>query len=527
MKRRHVLAGAAAVIAAPRLSRAQGKSVLRFVPQADLGFLDPGMTTATVTRNHAMMIFDTLFALDANGDPVPQMIEPTQPEEGGRLWTLTLREGLLFHDGAKVLASDCVASIKRWGRVDPFGKTLLAATEELSAPDDRHIVFRMKKPFPLLPAALAKTIPRTPFIMPARVIPSDPAKPVTEMVGSGPYRYLADERVPGARVVYARNPAYVPLGNGTPGISSGPKRVYFDRVEWQVIPDPATALAAIKQGEVDWWERPFPDLVAAARRDPGLSVDVTNKTGTIAFLQFNNLYPPFDNVAIRRLVQSAIDQSVIAEAIAGSDPAMRGGKTGIFMPGGPMASTAGLEAISGRTDFAALKAEVIAAGYKNERVVMLVGTDSPVNNAASEVVGDILRKMGFNLDYVSSDWASVVQRRASQQPPDKGGWNVFAVSADGDFFTDPTVHPAIRANGREAWIGWPTSVKLEELYAAWFEAPDQANRKRIAEQMQLQTLQDVPYVILGQVFLPTVVRKDIQGVLPGFPKFWSVRKAAG
>ena len=524
MRRRDLLAGGAAVLALPYVARAQGSRVLRFIPQADLAVLDPTITTATVTRNHAFMMFDTLYGLSASGETVPEMVAGHQVEDDGKRWTLTLRDGLAFHDGAPVRAADCVASLRRWGRQDPFGKTLLAATDELSAPDDRTIVFRLKAPFPLLPLALAKTVPRAPLMMPARVIPADAGVAVTEMVGSGPFRFVAAERVPGARVVYERFTGYAPRPDGAPGLSTGPKLVHLDRVEWQVVPDPATALGAVRQGEVDWWERPIPDLLPVARADKALRVEVTNKAGTIAFLQFNHLHPPFDNLAIRKLVQSAVNQPDITEAIGGSDPALRGGRVGIFLPGGPMASEAGLEAMAGRTDFDALKRELAAAGYRNERIVMLVGTDSPVNNAASEVLADTLRKMGFNLDYVSTDWGSVVQRRASQQPADKGGWNLFAVSADGDYFLDPTVAPAIRANGRDAWIGWPTSPRLEELYQAWFMAPDQAARRGIAQEMQVQTLRDVPYVMLAQVFLPTVVRRGITGVLPGFPKFWNVRK---
>jgi len=424
-----------------------------------------------------------------------------------------------------VTPADCIASMQRWGKRDPFGKTLMAAVAEMTPVDDRTIRVVMRKPFALLPQALAKSTPYVPFVMPARLIPADPAKPVTEMIGSGPFRFVAAERVPGARVVYTRFEGYVPRPSGTPGISSGPKTVNFDRVEWQIVPDASTALSALQKGEVDWWERPIPDLLPLARKDAALKVEVTNRAGTIAFLQFNHLFPPFDNLAIRRIVLSAINQAEYAEAIGGSDPSLRGGKVGIFLPGAPMATEAGLEALAGRRDFDALKAELAAAGYKGEKVVMLVGTDSPVNNAASEVTADLLRKMGFNVDYQAMDWGSVVQRRTSQQPSDKGGWNLFAVSADGDFYADPTVVPAIRANGRDAWIGWPDSPKIEALYRAWYLAPDQAARQAIARDLQLQTLADVTWIPVAQVFLPTIVRKDVTGVLPGFVKFWNVNKA--
>ncbi|MCW3477034.1 ABC transporter substrate-binding protein [Limobrevibacterium gyesilva] len=524
MRRRNFLAAGMMTLAAPSLALGQASRVLRVIPQGDLALLDPTITTATVTRNHAFMVFDTLYGLTAEGEPVPEMVAGHRTEDDGKTWILTLRDGLRFHDGEPVRAADCVASLRRWGRTDPFGKTLMAATDELSAPDDRTIRFRLRKPFPLLPLALAKTVPRAPFIMPERLIPAEPGVAIKEMVGSGPFRFVAGERVPGARVVYERFDGYVPRPSGTPGLSCGPKVVHFDRVEWQVIPDAATALGAIQRGEVDWWERPLPDLIPAAHRDRNLKVEVTNRAGTIAFLQFNHLYPPFDNVAIRRLVLSAINQADFTQASGGSDPSLWGGKLGIFLPGAPMASEAGMEAFTGRTDFDALKRELAAAGYKGERVVMLVGTDSPVTNAASEVAADLLRKMGFNVDYQAQDWGSVVQRRTSQQPPERGGWNLFAVSADGDFFLDPTVAPAIRANGKDAWIGWPNSPRIEELYQAWFNAPDQATRQAVARDLQLQTWKDVPYIPVAQVFLPTVVRRDVTGVLPGFVKFWNVKK---
>src|SRR5258708_19488177 len=84
-------------------------------------------------------------------------------------WDLTLREGLLWHDGERVLARDCVASIRRWAARDGFGAELMAATDELSAPDDRTIRFRLSRPFPLLPPAPGKPAIHAPSLMPNRL----------------------------------------------------------------------------------------------------------------------------------------------------------------------------------------------------------------------------------------------------------------------------------------------------------------------------------------------------------------------
>src|SRR5947209_4303333 len=147
-------AAAATLLASPAV--AQRPSVLRFVPQADLAVLDPVYATAYVTRNHAFLVYDTLYGLDESYQAQPQMVEGHVVENNGKLWTLTLRDGLLFHDGQKVLAQDAIASIKRWAARDAFGASLLAATEELSAPSDKQVRFRLKKPFPALPLALGR-----------------------------------------------------------------------------------------------------------------------------------------------------------------------------------------------------------------------------------------------------------------------------------------------------------------------------------------------------------------------------------
>ncbi len=136
------------------------------MPEADLTSLDPIWTTATITGAHALLIYDQLFGQDSNFRATPQMAAGAIAEDDGKTWRITLRDGLLFHDGEQVLARDCAASIRRWGRRDPFGQALLAATDAITAPDDRTLVFRLKQPFPLLPDALASRSPRCPSSCP-------------------------------------------------------------------------------------------------------------------------------------------------------------------------------------------------------------------------------------------------------------------------------------------------------------------------------------------------------------------------
>lgn len=528
MRRRSFVASMGATLAAPRLAAAQGvagRRTLRFVPQADLALLDPIHSVAFVTRNHALLVYDTLYGWDAGLRARPQMADGMPlVEEDGRRVTITLRDGLRFHDGEPVRARDCAASIRRWATRDAFGQALWAATDELAAANDRQLVFRLKQPFPLLPDALAKVGTHLCVMMPERhaALPSSQAVP--EMIGSGPFRYLAAERVAGSRNVYERNADYRPR-QGPASYLSGGKSVHFDRVEWLTIPDGATASAALQRGEVDWWELPAIDLVGPLQRIRGLKVDILDPNGSVGFLRFNCLHPPFDNPAIRRAILRGTDQTNAMTAAAGEDRKYWHTPYGFFAPGSVMASEEGLEAFRSPLDAAATKRALEEAGYKGGRVNLLAATDFPVINAMSEVCGDMLRRAGVNLDYVASDWGTVTQRILKQDPPSQGGWNMMVSWSAGSAQVNPAANNLIRGHGRAALFGWPTIPRLEALRDSWFVAPDDAARAGIGREMQRVAFEQVPYVPLGQFFSPTVLRSELEGMLKGVALFYGIRRA--
>ncbi len=522
--RRTLLGASVAALAAPALGQSNNNKLIRFIPQADLVVLDPMWTTAYVTRNHGFMVFDTLWGMDSAYKPSPQMLAGFKTEDDGKLWTLGLRTGLKFHDGEPVRAQDCVASIKRWAARDAFGQTLMAATDELSAKDDKTIVFQLKRPFPLLPTALGKTQTYPPVIMPERLAATDPGTQVTEMVGSGPFRFKADERVPGARAVYERFGGYVPRDNGTPDMTAGPKVVNVDRVEWTTIPDPTTAAQAIISGEQDWWDYATADLMGLLSKSRGVKVVVQEPSGQMSQIRFNQLQPPFNNPGVRRALLGAISQEDVVTAVVGTDKKMWTAPVGFFTPNTPMASQSGLDVFTGPRDMAKVQAELKAAGYKGEKVVLLVATDFPVLKAMADVAADSLKRAGMNVDYVATDWGTVVTRRAKKDPVDAGGWSAFCTAWAGADQINPAGHISLRANGDKAWFGWPDDPKIEQLRDAWFAAPHVAAQAGICDEIQKEAFQSVPYIPMGQYMQPTAYRTSLDGVLNGFAIFWNVRK---
>lgn len=525
MSRRTVLRAAAAApfLSLPAVVRAQSQTTLRFIPVIDLTYTDPIYASAQVSRNHGYMVYDTLFGMSSALEVSPQMVQGYVVSQDGLQWDLTLRDGLLWHDGETVLARDCVASIQRWAKRDGFGAELMAATDELSAADDRTIRFRLKRPFPLLPMALGKSAVQAPFMMPERHATQDPFKPLTEVIGSGPFRYVADERVQGARNVYARFERYKPREDGKADWTAGPKIVHYDRVVWTTMPDAATGAAAVQTGEQDWQEAAPHDLLPLLKNAKGVATRVLDPRGFACMMRVNHLQPPFDNPAIRRALLGAIDQSAFMTAAAGDDPAYQTTPIGFFAPGTPLATDVGLEVFKGPRDMAKVKADLKAAGYNGEKVVLLVPANSAAQKPLGDVAFDLLQQAGMNVEYAGMDFGSVLQRQQKKTPVSEGGWSVGVGNWQGIDWLNPAGNVNLRGDGGAP--GWYKSEKMGALRAKWLAAPTLAEQQAVCRDVQTLALEEIPYYPIGLYKQPTAYRTAITGIMNGTAVFWNVRPA--
>src|SRR5215831_5352611 len=324
------------------------QKVLKFIPQGDLRILDPIATTAYITRNHGYMVYDTLFAIDEKFAVKPQMIDKWEVSKDGLTYTFTLRDGLRFHDGQPVKSADCIASIDRWAKRDALGQKLAEATEAWSAVDDNTFRLKLKTPFPLTLEALAKPSSNVPFIMPERVAKTDAFKNIDDPTGSGPFKMVKAEWVPGNKVVYVKNTSYVPRKEA-PSWAAGGKVVKVDRVEWIYIPDPATAAAALNAAEVDWWEQLPPDLIPVLSNNKDVRIESRDPLGSIGMLRFNFLQPPFNNQRMREALLHVVNQRDYALAIAGDEKHGRPCYS-FFTVATPLSSEIGAEPLKGKRD---------------------------------------------------------------------------------------------------------------------------------------------------------------------------------
>ena len=521
MQRRHFIAAGAA-LSCPAVAQPAAQRTLVFVPQANLTSLDPIWTTATVTRNYAYLVFDTLYATDDQLRPQPQMAEGHDTTADGLTWTIRLRPGLRFHDNEPVLARDVAASLLRWMARESQGGTVRERLAAIETPDDRTIVIRLRRPFPPLLNALAKTQPSPAVIMPERLARTDPFKQVTEVIGSGPFRFVANEYVSGDRAVFARNAAYVPRDEPASSVAGG-KRALVDRVEWRIIPDPATAAAALQSGEVDWLEMPIPDLLPQLARAPGVVVGKLDPYGLYPVLRFNHLHGPTAQPGVRRAILAALDPREVMQAVMGEDTSAYNAPVGCFLPGTPYASTAGMDRIGPRP---AAEIRAHLAGYGGEKLVLMHPTDQPFYDAMSQVVAATCKRIGLNVDDTAMDWGTVVQRRGSKAPLAQGGWSLFCTSFPALDWTDPLAAPALRGTGEAAWYGWPTNPKIEALRDTWIDSADQPERQRLAAAIQTEAFDAALFAPLGQYFQSAAWRKSLTGHLRAQPPiFWNITKS--
>jgi peptide/nickel transport system substrate-binding protein len=528
MRRRNLLAGGAALatigatgLARPAIAQGAAAKVLKFVPQADLANPDPIWTTATVATNHGYMVWDTLYGVNDALIGQPQMCAGHEVSSDELTWTFTLRDGLKFTDGEPVRGVDCTTSIARWAVKNPFGQQLSAQTDEMKPLDDKRFQIRLKKRFRQMTYALGS---QGCFVMPERMAKTPASEQIKEFIGSGPFIFKRDEWASGSKAVYVKNPHYVPRQE-KPEYYAGGKVANFERVEWFVQPDPATAASALQTGEVDWLEFPVLDLLPMLRKAQGCDVVRYDPLGSLAIIAFNHLFPPFDNPKLLRALLPAIDQQDYVTAWVGEQADLGKYPVGFFTGNSPMENNAGMEALTSKRDLEKAKKLVAESGYNGEKIVMMAPSDQPSLVAPSQVSRDLFIKLGLNVDYQVMDWGTLVARRAKMDPPSQGGWNVFHTTWGGLATSNPGSSFPLRGNGKQGWFGWPTDTRMEELRDQWFDAGAVADQKKICEQIQLQAFQSVPFMPVGQWYYPWAIRKDLTDFVKcAAVLFWGVRR---
>jgi peptide/nickel transport system substrate-binding protein len=521
----NITLSALALSAALTVSSMADAKTITAVMHSDLRIIDPIFTTAYITRDHGYMVYDTLLATDSNFKIQPQMAD-WKVSDDKLTYTFTLRDGLKWHDGTPVTAEDCVASLQRWGKRDGMGQKLMDFTASIEATDAKTITLKLKEPYGLVLDSLGKPSSLVPFMMPKRLAETPGDKQIPEQIGSGPFKFVQSEFQPGVKAVYEKNKDYVPRKEA-PSWTSGGKVVKVDRVEWITMPDAQTAVNALQSGDIDFMENPSFDLLPVLTGNKEIKVETLNKLGFQTLGRMNFLYPPFDNVKVRRAAFLAMNQKNVLDALVGN-PEYYKICGAMFVCGTPLATEVGADTLMKGNGMAEAKKALAESGYDGTPIVVMAPGDVVTLKAQPIVAAQLLRDAGFKVDVQATDWQTVVSRRASQKPPKEGGWNMFFTNWVGADVLNPIANVSVGGRGKNGgWFGWPEDAKIEQLRDAFARASSPEEQKKIAADIQKEAYEQVIYIPLGQYFAPSVWRKSISGVLdgPATPVFWNIEKS--
>jgi peptide/nickel transport system substrate-binding protein len=515
-----------AAIGVAAMPAAQAQTVLKVLIDGNVTTVDPVVTTESMAIQHGFMVYDQLFALDAQGRPQPQMVASYERSADGLKWRFVLRDGLKFHDGSPVEAKDVVPSLRRWAARKASGAALIRHVEALEAVDARTFEMRLSRPFGPVLEMLADPLNAL-FIMRAAEASTDPATPLTTSIGSGPFRFIQQGWKPGDKAVYQKNADYVPRSEPASAMAGG-KVVKVDRVEYWNIPDATTSAQALISGEVDIITFPQLALMQVFERAPGIEVLMLNPIGEQGVLRVNHLVPPFNHPKAREALLYLLGNQTDHLSAIVRLPKLQMPCWSIFGCGTPLETKAGIGDWAKGTDVEKARALLREAGYDGRPVVILDAPSQGSIHAMSLVTAQKLRQAGVTVDVQAMDLAAWAARRNERGDPKTtpNGWNIFHTAGKMISQGNPLANAGVVAacDGKN-WVGWPCDEELQKQLEAYAFTPSDG-QKAWVDAYQTRYFQALPYVPVGQFLLPTVSRTAVTGLLPvqGYPVMWNVQK---
>jgi peptide/nickel transport system substrate-binding protein len=455
--------------------------------------LDIHQTTATIVSLTTWHMYETLFTWDAEFGITNLLADVHEISEDGLTHTITLREGVPFHNGEPLTSADVVASINRWGQISGLGKSLLAATASLEETDDRTVTFTMSGPFSTLPVLLARQNQGC-AIYPKSLIDSVGVEQIEEgFTGTGPYKFV--ERQPDRFIRMERFEEYAALP-GEPQGYGGHKYQYIDELEFIPVPDEAARIAGLQAGDYDYLESIIPDQYDALKDDSSVVVETLPPTGWDVFV-LNTKLGLMTDLRIRQAVQAAINVEPVLQAGNGEgfyriDP-------GIMLQETAWHSTVS-EELYNRNDPEAAKTLLEEAGYDGTPVRFMTTQEYQEQYNEAVIGKQQLEAAGFTVELMVVDWATLVDRRS-----DETAWDIFTTGFA--FRVDPVQLPPMQGCD---WPGWWCTPEKVEVVAQLQSESDYDKRFALLEQLQTLLYEQVPVVKLGDTMGVTAMAPKLQ-----------------
>jgi len=460
--------------------------------------LDEHQTTATLVADVTYPMYETLFAYDADYSPAPMLVDTYTPSEDGLTHTMTLRQGLTFHNGEPMTAADVHASVTRWGGISGLGLQLFERMDEFVEVDESTIEFRLNSTFgPLLIALSNNTQGCT--IHPKSVLDAAGATPFSDdsqIVGTGPY--LLSERQADAYIRLARFDGYVSRDEPTNGYA-GAKHAYADEIEFIPVPDEAARVAGLQAGDYEIAQEISNDQYEVLSESPGIVAEIRPPSFEDCF--FLNWHSPLTgNLALRQAFQAALNCEEILIAARGGGDFTRL-DPGWMMQETPWYSTAGSDYYN-MNDPELAKQKLAEAEYDGTPLRFLSTQEYPYFYSASVLAQQQLEAVGFVIDLQVTDWATVIDRRSQED-----AWEIF-VTYHG-MVTDPSQITMV--GQMSVYPGWWDSEESLALADQLLSETDFDTRFAIWEQIQEKIYTEVPAVKVGDASIASYYSENIGG----------------
>lgn len=485
-------------------------TTLRYATIAEPPSLDQQVLTSDQATTIAQHIFEGLYTFNQAYDPVPMLVDKESISADGKTITLTLRQGVKFHNGKEMTSADVLASLNRWGVYGVRGPVLYAHIEKVDAPSKYVVRLIFKDVFAPWKALLA-FLNGGPVIYPEEVAKAAGKQPIPEnqYIGTGPYKFV--ERNPGRYILLEKFADYASRSDAPDGYA-GKRTAIIDRIQFIPVADIGTRVNGVKAGDYDYAEQISGDLYDMLSTDSSV-VTVVNEGAMMPLMFFNSSNGIMKgNEKLRQAIIAALDDTAALQVAVG--PKNLWSANGSFMPKGTSwFSQSGLELYNQKNSSLA-KSLAAEAGYKGEKITFMVSSSYKIHYDIGLVFTKQMRDAGFNIDLQIYDWATLVSKRG-----DPKQWDIFFTSHG--FVPDPILFTFMS----DTYPGWWATSEKQALVQVFTSTLADNPRRDAWAQIQKLIYTQVPVMKVGDYFMYDIYSPRLQSLGETqliWPKFWNV-----
>ena len=476
---------------------------VRFIPNGGISGPDP-IRGGALSLTTAYSIHDWLIAWDIDGNLQPQMLDQWRIEDDGKLITLTLRDGLLFHNLEPVTPADIIQSIHRWRSKAVFGTFFNESLVSLTAPDDRTIVAEFTEPSGVFLQGLGDPSSPSPIMVPEYLAKTPKEDLMPENIGAGVYKMISFDE--GNKMVWEGFRDYNPRSEPA-SFRAGGKHGYLDTIEGVEVPETQTRVAALVTGQVDFLDIIPPDFVGEIERNPELTA-LISQPGAQYFVELNKWDgSPFEMTEKGQLMRKAIQALVDTDEIMASF-----GPEDMWMTCASMwacGTRYGNESVNpelyNQKNVELAKQYLEQAGYAGEPIIMIHSTGGgEAWTAFATVLNEQLKRAEINVDFKVMDSAAM---SAYRDATGNEGWHISPT-----YMTSWSWRPIASRYSTYDLSGYD-SPRMRDARLALTKEADAGRMQSLADEMQRVFFEEAPYVLAGHAFFLRAMNADLEGYI--------------